>query len=372
MNILVSGGAGFIGSFLTDSLINKGHKVRIYDNLEYQVHQGKIPNYLNKKAEFIKANITDTSLLDKALQNIDIVFHEAAMVGVGQSMYQIAKYTRVNTYGTALLLDLIVNKHKNHIKKLVVAASMSEYGEGLYRCENCGDIQPDLRSEQQLRKKMWELFCPNCKSRLTPRPTPEKMQLSCSSIYAQNKRDQEEMSIMMGKTFKIPVVALRYFNVYGPRQSLSNPYTGVAAIFISRIKANNPPVINEDGNQSRDFVSVHDIVDANLAVMSNPKTDYQVFNVASGRKMTIYNLAKLLITIQNSKKDMKPLIQNKFRKGDIRHCIADISKIRKTIGWRPKVTHEKGFKELIDWSSTAESVDHFEKAQSILQKKGIL
>ncbi|OGK17792.1 hypothetical protein A2866_05520 [Candidatus Roizmanbacteria bacterium RIFCSPHIGHO2_01_FULL_39_8] len=373
MNILVTGGAGFIGSFLTDSLIKKGHKVRIYDNLEYQVHQGKIPEYLNKKAEFIRADITNASLLDKALQDIDIVFHEAAMVGVGQSMYQIGKYTRINTYGTGLLLDLIINKHKKHIKKLIIAASMSEYGEGLYRCDNCGDIKPDLRSEQQLQKKTWELVCPNCRSVLRPKATSEKTPLITSSIYALNKRDQEEMVMMIGKAFKIPSVALRYFNVYGPRQSLANPYTGVAAIFISRIKANKPPVINEDGNQSRDFVSVHDIVSANIAVMKNPKADYQIFNVGSGDKITILKLSQLLIKLQSGNNSgLLPLIRNEFRKGDIRHCFADITKINRTIGWQPKMNFEKGLDELIRWSKTAYSEDLFDKAQSILQKKGVI
>ncbi len=370
MKILVTGGAGFIGSFLVDRLVKLGHAVTIYDNLEPQVHQGKIPIYLNKKARFIRADICDRAKLDRALKNIDIIFHEAAMVGVGQSMYEIAKYTKVNTYGTALLLDLIVNKHRDHIQKLIVAASMSEYGEGLYNCRNCGDIKPELRSEKQLNKKQWELRCPNCSSILKPKSTDEKTPLSASSIYAINKKDQEEMVITIGKAFNIPTVALRYFNVYGPRQSLSNPYTGVAAIFISRIKANKNPVIFEDGNQSRDFVSVHDIVDANIAVMKNKKSDYKVFNVGSGKKISIAQLGKLLIRLLDPRRTLE--ITNQFRKGDIRHCFSDISKIGREIGWKPKVDLKNGLTELIAWSQKAESKDLFDQANKILQRKGVI
>lgn len=370
MKILVTGGAGFIGSFLVDELVKKGHAVTIYDNLEPQVHHGKIPDYLNKKTKFIKADICNKRELDNALDEIEIVFHKAAMVGVGQSMYEIKKYTKVNTYGTAVLLDLIVNKHRDHIKKLIVAASMSEYGEGLYNCKKCGKVKPTLRSEQQLKLQQWELRCLNCDSVLIPIPTSEDTLLSNSSIYAINKRDQEEMCLLIGKSFNIPTVALRYFNVYGPRQSLSNPYTGVAAIFISRIKAGKNPTIFEDGTQSRDFVSVHDIVDANLAVMNNKKADYQVFNVGSGNKITIAQLGKLLINLLNPK--LKLEITSQFRKGDIRHCFSDIAKIKSEIGWAPKVKLKNGLRELIEWSETADSKDLFDQAKKILQKKGVV
>ncbi|MBI3619780.1 GDP-mannose 4,6-dehydratase [Candidatus Roizmanbacteria bacterium] len=370
MKVLVTGGAGFIGSFLTDELIRKGHRVTVFDNLEPQIHHGKKPSYLNPKARFVKADITDPQPLDVVLRDIDIIFHEAAMIGVGQSMYQIGKYTKVNTYGTALLLDLVVNKHRNHIKKIIVAASMSEYGEGLYRCEKCGNIKPLLRKESQLEKQQWEVSCPNCNLILRPKPTPETTPLECNSIYALNKRDQEDMSLTIGKTYKIPTVALRYFNVYGPRQSLSNPYTGVAAIFISRIKAGKSPVVFEDGKQSRDFISVHDIVSANISVMADKRADYQTFNVGSGKKITITALADLILKTMKSKIPIR--IENRFRKGDIRHCFANIKKITKTLGWSPKTSREQGMKELIDWSINADSKDFFDEARQILQQKGVL
>lgn len=370
MRILVTGGAGFIGSFLVDKLVSFGHKVTIYDNLEPQVHHGKKPPYLNKEAEFIKADVCDKDKLDKALKSVEVVFHEAAMVGVGQSMYEIIKYTRVNELGTATLLDLIVNKHKDHIKKVIVAASMSQYGEGLYKCGKCGKIKPPLRNEGQLNRRQWELKCPNCQKYLTPLPTNETVPLNCNSIYAISKRVQEDLALMIGKTFRVPTVALRYFNVYGPRQSLSNPYTGVAAIFISRIKASKRPVIFEDGLQSRDFVSVHDIVSANIAVMESDKADYQVFNVGSGKKVTILELAKLITKLFG--KRTNPKITNTYRKGDVRHCFADITKIRKILSWTPKVDFMEGMRELIKWSNQEESTDLFEQASKILKAKGVI
>jgi len=370
MNILVTGGAGFIGSYLVDALISQGNKVRIYDNLEPQVHQGQIPDYLNKDAELIQGDVNNREMLDKALTDIDVVFHEAAMVGVGQSMYEIAKYTNANTMGTAVLLDLIVNKHRDHIRKLIVAASMSEYGEGLYTCQNCGDMKPNLRQEDDMKKGNWDPFCPKCNTPLSPKPTPETTPLQCNSIYAINKRDQEDMTLNIGKAFQIPVVALRYFNVFGPRQSLSNPYTGVAAIFMSRLKANHNPIVFEDGKQSRDFVSVHDIVSANIAVMHDDRANYQIFNVGSGRSISIGDIGNLIINITNSNQILE--INSKYRKGDIRHCFADISKITKALGWKPQITLEEGLKELIEWSKDKKSEDLFEESQKILKAKGVV
>ena len=370
MKILVTGGAGFIGSYLVDSLIQKGHSVRIYDNLEPQVHQGKTPSYLNPKAEFIKADICDDLSLDKALSDIDIVYHEAAMVGVGQSMYQPARYTKTNTYGTSVLLDLVVNKHKDHIKKMIVAASMSEYGEGLYTCPTHGEIKPNLRQEKDMTKGIWEPLCPQCQQPLNAKGTTETTQLACNSVYAYNKKDQEDLFMVIGRAYGIPTVAFRYFNVFGPRQSLSNPYTGVAAIFISRIKAGNNPVVFEDGLQSRDFVSVHDIVQANILALDNPKADFQVFNVGSGQPTAIATIGQVLIDLLNS--PVKLDITNQFRKGDIRHCFADIGKIKSYLGFQPQTTLSDGLAELIDWSHGAESKDLYNQAYSDLKSKGLV
>ncbi|VVB88994.1 ADP-L-glycero-D-manno-heptose-6-epimerase [uncultured archaeon] len=332
MKVLVTGGAGFVGSHLVDELAKK-HEVVIYDNLEPQVHKN-VPEYLNSDAVFVQEDVRNRTKLNEAVEGSDIIFHEAAMVGVGQSMYQVEKYMDVNTMGTAKLLDILANEEHN-VKKLIVASSMSIYGEGKYECPDCGIIHPMLRSNEQLKKREWEMKCPNCDRVVKPVPTDENKTLQPTSIYAISKKDQEEMCLAVGRAYGIPAVALRYFNIYGPRQALSNPYTGVCAIFSSRIKNNNPPIIFEDGLQTRDFVSVHDIVRANLLVMEKSKADYEMFNVGTGKPVSILDIASTLSKLYG--KNLKPEIVEKYRSGDIRHCYADISKIKK-LGFKPEVT----------------------------------
>ena len=245
--ILVTGGAGFIGSHTVDLLIKHGYQVTIIDNLEPQVHGKQKPDYINKDADFIQHDIQDRNFLSEVISEVDAIIHLAALVGVGQSMYQIERYINTNTKATATLLDILA-KQEHNIRKLVVASSMSVYGEGKYYCQKCAaEAYPNLRPEEQLRKQHWDQKCPNCRSTLNPLPTDENKPLMPTSIYAQSKRHQEEMCLLTGKTYDIPTVALRYFNVYGSRQSLSNPYTGACAIFTSRILNNKPPYIFEDG-----------------------------------------------------------------------------------------------------------------------------
>lgn len=367
MRVLVTGGAGFIGSHITDALIQKGHEVRIMDNLEPQVHEGKVPPYLNPKAEFMKGDVTSREDWNKALEGVEVIFHEAAAVGVGQSMYQIEKYVKANTLGTALLLDILVNKNFD-IKKVLVASSMSIYGEGAYKCGDCGIVFPRLRSEEQLKRHEWEVKCPRCGSPLTPLPTDEEKPLNPTSIYAITKKDQEEMVLSVGRAYGIPTVALRYFNIFGERQSLSNPYTGVCAVFCSRIKNNNPPVIYEDGRQSRDFVSIKDIVNANLLLMEKNRAKWEPFNVGSGKSTTIAQVAKILVGIYGKK--IKPEIIGKYRAGDIRHCFSDIRKIS-GLGFKPEVKFESGLRQLVKWSEGISAVDRFEQAESELKKRGL-
>ncbi len=366
---LVTGGAGFIGSFIVDELIRRGHTVRIYDNFDPQVHPGgKTPKHLNPDAECIQGDVRDYDSLKKALDGIEVVFHKAAAVGVGQSQYHIKQYVDVNVGGTANLLDILANE-KTKVSKLIVAASMSSYGEGQYECEDCGIVRPEMRSEDQMAEQDWELYCPVCYEPVHPMPTEEDKRLECHSIYAITKKNQEEMVLNIGGTYGIPAVALRYFNVYGPRQSLSNPYTGVAAIFLSRIKHDHPPVVYEDGLQTRDFVSVHDIVRANMLVMEDEELS-GFYNIGTGQGRSIREIAELLLKL-NGKNDLEPEITGKFRKGDIRHCVADISKARETFGFQPQVKFEEGMKELLEWSATAESDDKFEEARQELLKRGL-
>lgn len=366
--ILVTGGAGFIGSFLVDQLIEQGHEIRILDNLEPQVHQGKTPDYLNPKAEFIKGDVLDMDTIKKAIEDVEIVFHEAAMVGVGQSMYQITRYVNANITGTANLLDVLVNK-ENSVKKVMVAASMSSYGEGAYKDASGNVVYPSIRPTTQLEKHDWVNKADDG-SELTPIPTPETKPFHENSIYAITKANQEDMVLNIGKSYGIPSVALRYFNVFGPRQSLSNPYTGVAAIFMSRILNNNRPTVFEDGLQTRDFISVHDIVRANIMAMNSSSADYEMFNVGTGNPRSILGIAQTLAKICG--KEIEPEVTGQFRKGDVRHCYADISKIKSAIGFEPKVSFEEGMQELIEWSKNQESVDKVDDATEELKKKGLL
>ncbi len=366
---LVTGGAGFIGSFLVDELVQRGHRVRIYDNLTPQVHPNSImPDYINQDAEFIHGDVRDYDSLKQALDSVDVVFHEAAAVGVGQSQYQVKHYVDVNIGGTANLLDILANE-KTEVSKLIVAASMSSYGEGQYACDACGDVMPPLRSAKHMEQQDWEMHCPHCQAIVRAVPTSESKLLECNSIYAITKKVQEEMVLNIGMTYGIPAVALRYFNVYGPRQSLSNPYTGVAAIFLSRIKNDHAPVIFEDGRQTRDFVSVHDIVRANLLAMEHEALS-GVYNIGNGVPRPIADIAETLISLYG--KTLKPEITLSFRKGDIRHCVADITKAANQLGYAPQVAFEDGMQELLRWSETAQSQDKFEEARKELQQRGLV
>ena len=316
-NILVTGGAGFIGSFLVDKLVEQGHEVTVFDNLTDQVHHGKIPSYLNKKAKFVNADIRDYDELKKHVLDTEIIFNFAARVGVGQSMYEIKDYTDVNQQGTANLLHVLANE-EHDVKKVIVASSMSIYGEGSYKDSDTGTLYHNTeRTIEQLRRKEWEPKSPDGKA-LVPFPTPENKPAVCKSIYAISKKNQEDMTINVGEAYGIPSVALRFFNTYGPRQALSNPYSGVAAMFMSRIKNNKPPIIFEDGKQLRSLISVHDIIQACILSMEKNAANYDIFNVGGEEVSSVMELAQTLIDIYGA--DLKTRVNNQFRVGDIRHC----------------------------------------------------
>lgn len=367
--VLVTGGLGFIGSHVVDLLVKKGYHVKILDSLEPQVHgsQGELPRYYNKNAVLLRGDVRKRADLMKALEDTDAAIHLAAAVGVGQSMYEIEKYVSSNTYATANLLDLIVNRKP--IKKLVVASSMSIYGEGKYMCETCGVVAPNLRGEEHLAKQEWELLCPTCGKKIKPVHTSEDKPLMPTSIYAQTKRHQEEMCLLIGKTYGIPTVALRFFNVYGPRQALRNPYTGVAAIFISRILHSNPPYVFEDGNQTRDFVHVEDLARGVVLALEKNGANYEAVNVGTGKASSIKMIADELIGASGL--TIKPHISGRYRKGDVRHCYADITKARKLLGYEPKVTLKDGLGKLFDWAkeNNLESVDLFDTALKELEQR---
>jgi dTDP-L-rhamnose 4-epimerase len=369
-SILVTGGAGFIGSHIVDELVKRGHHVRILDCLDPQVHgkDRRKPDYLNPKAEFMVGDVRDRADVKKALDGVDVLFHEAAAVGVGQSMYQIEHYASVNTMGAAVLLDEVVNG-KHGIKRMIVASSMSIYGEGTYECGKCGRINPDCRPQSQLEAHEWEMKCPKCGGVAKPVPTSEEKPLKPMSVYAIGKRDHEELVLSVGTAYGIPSVALRYFNVYGPRQSLSNPYTGVCAIFQSNLKNDNPPIVYEDGLQTRDFVDVRDVVQANMLALESGKADFGIFNVGGGRPISVLYIAETFAKLYGKK--IRPDVKNKFRAGDIRHCYADITRISR-LGYKPKISFEDGMRDLVEWGKSQEAVDLSQSALKELKERKLV
>jgi dTDP-L-rhamnose 4-epimerase len=352
-----------VGSHLADALLEQGHRVRVLDDLTPQVHGGKKPGYLAPDVELLVGDIRDPKAIRAALADVDVIFHFAATVGVGQSMYEINRYMSVNTQGTAELLQALLDT-RHFPEKLIVASSMSIYGEGRYVCSSCGlEAAPQVRPVTQLKAGKWDLACTACGGVLLPRPTDEAKPSEINSIYALSKRDQEELCLIYGRTYGTPVTALRFFNIYGTRQALSNPYTGVAAIFAARLINGQIPLVFEDGEQMRDFVSIHDIVRANILAMNRPSSNGEVINIGSGKPISIRQVAELLA--RSLGKQIKPSITQKYRAGDIRHCYADLTKARTLLGYEPLVTHEEGFSELATWLQAQQAED---KAETMLRE----
>ena len=366
--VLVTGGAGFVGSHTIDALLRAGHSVRLLDNLDPQVHNDGVPGYLAKEIELQRGDMRDIDAVRTAVRGIDVIYHFAAAVGVGQSMYEIARYMEVNTQGTANLLQALLDNGAG-FEKLIVASSMSIYGEGQYQCREHGTLAPPPRPMRQLRAKDWEPHCPECDQALVPVPTSEEKPLQCTSYYALSKKDQEEMVLLFGRTYDVPVVALRYFNIYGTRQALSNPYTGVAAIFGSRLLNDRTPLIFEDGSQVRDFVSVHDVVQANLLAMTSDRANGRALNIGSGQPITIREVAAILG--EELGKPVPVEITGKFRAGDIRHCYADISRAREVLGYTPNFGFRNGVAELVSWLRSQTAVDRVHEASQQLSSYGL-
>jgi dTDP-L-rhamnose 4-epimerase len=369
--VLITGGAGFIGSHLADELLGRGYRVRALDSLAPQVHgsggeRGQWPGYLDREVERVAGDLRDPDAVRRALRDVDSVVHLAAVVGVGQSMYEIQRYVSINCLGTSVLLEALIDRP---VERLLVASSMSIYGEGLYRAPD-GRITPAVeRTPEQLRAHDWEVRSAEGEP-LTPVPTPETKTPTLPSIYALSKYDQERMCLMIGSAYGIPTVALRFFNIYGTRQALSNPYTGVLAIFGSRFLNNKPPLINEDGYQQRDFVSVYDIVQACRLALEVPGAAGHALNVGSGRPQTILGLAERMADVLG-KEHLRPEVTGKYRVGDIRHCFPDISLARQVLGYEPRVALEEGLVELASWLEQQEAVDRVEEARAELAARGL-
>lgn len=369
MQVLVTGGAGFIGSHLVDALLAQGHTVRILDALVPQVHgpNAAWPSWVPAGVEAQRGDVRDPATWATALTGCEVVYHLAAEVGVGQSMYEITRYMDANTMGTAHLLEILA-QGRFRPRKLIVASSMSIYGEGAYRTSGGEVVYPALRTEATLQQRQWDVFAPHADA-LTPLPTDEDKPLRPTSIYAVSKRDQEEMCLSVGRAYGIPTVAFRFFNVYGPRQALSNPYTGVAAIFSGRLLNGKAPVIFEDGHQGRDFINVKDIVQGLLLPLTTDAADYEAVNLGTGRCIGVLEVAETLIRQLGS--DVAPLVNHQYRAGDIRYCFADIRKAQRLLGFAPTVSFEAGMEELVTWLRQQTAVDRVDAATAELAARGL-
>jgi dTDP-L-rhamnose 4-epimerase len=367
MKTLVTGGAGFIGSHLVRSLLDRGDEVVVLDSLEPQVH-GDTPPELPASVELIVGDVGDAAAADRALRGVDRVVHLAAVVGVGQSMYEIARYTERNTMATARFLERVVAQRPMPVK-LVVASSMSIYGEGEYACDEHGRIAPGPRPEEQLLTRSWELTCERCSNELRSVGTSEAKQLIPTSIYAITKRDHEELCIVTGAAYGIPAVALRFFNVYGPGQALSNPYTGVAAIFASRLLNGRAPIVFEDGQQSRDFIHVSDIVRGILLALESERAAGHALNLGTGVPTSVAEVAHVIA--RGLGLEIEPEFNGRYRAGDIRHCRADVTLARELLGFEAQVPFANGMGELLEWLRGQSAVDRVGDATSELAARGL-
>ena len=373
-NILITGGAGFIGSNLTVKLVSKGYNVTILDNLSKQIHgenqDSTLYNSIKDKATFILGDVCNKSDWQKALRNQDSVIHLAAETGTGQSMYEITRYNEVNIIGTAHLLNILANQ-EHTIEKILIASSRSIYGEGKYLCHNHGVTFPNERNAADMAKGNFNPICNKCNKELILKATDENSKIHPSSIYGITKQQQEQMILLMGKALKIPAVALRYQNVYGPGQSLSNPYTGILSIFSTRLLNGNDIDIYEDGEESRDFVFIDDVVDATVLALEKKEANHQIFNVGSGVATTVLEVANTLKKLYASNVNIN--ISGKYRLGDIRHNYADLSKIKNVLGFHPKFNFRTGISEFVNWVKTQNiQEDKYENSIKELKQKGLI
>ncbi|MBM4764482.1 SDR family NAD(P)-dependent oxidoreductase [Bacillus sp. B15-48] len=374
MDVLITGGAGFIGSSLALKLLDGGYKVKVLDNLSPQIH-GKIPEQselymrIKDKVEFVYGDVRSKSDLRKALNGVNVVVHLAAETGTGQSMYEIDKYIEVNIKGTANLLDLIANE-PNEVKKLVVASSRAVYGEGRYLCYTHGEVFPGQRIEEHLSKGDFNVKCPKCDENVEATSTTEDSQIQPSSIYGFTKYGQENMCMVMGKALGIPVVGLRYQNVYGPGQSLKNPYTGILSIFSTRIKNGNDLNIFEDGTESRDFVYIDDVVAATMKAIELDEANDQIFNVGTGIATDVLKVANTLVEKYQS--NAKILVTGQYRLGDIRHNFADLSNVFNKLTFVPQYDFEDGIEHFVEWVNEQEiEEDNYDIAMTEMKDKGL-
>ncbi|MFL5759961.1 MAG: NAD-dependent epimerase/dehydratase family protein [Thermomicrobiales bacterium] len=363
---LVTGGAGLIGSHIVDQALAAGWDVRILDSLERQTHRSGKPPWIPQEADFLRGDVRRRRDWERALDGVDVVFHEAAYGGY---MPEIAKFIHVNAYGTALLLETI-RERKLPVRKVVLASSQAVYNEGAYRCPDHGHFFGVTRAVAQLARGDFEMRCPFCGAAATPAPTSEDAPMGGENVYAISKADQERLLISCGRATGIPVVALRYSCTYGPRQSLFNPYTGVIAIFCTRLLNDRPPIVYEDGHQSRDLIFVDDVARANMLVATDERANGRIFNVGTGQAVEIGELARILA--RRLDKEIEPLLPGEFRPGEMRALISDVSRIAE-LGFQPAIDLATGIDRYLDWISAQGPIkDYFAAAERILRRKQIV
>jgi dTDP-L-rhamnose 4-epimerase len=368
-HVLVTGGAGFIGSHLVDALLARGERVRVLDNLDPLAHPGGRPSHLDPEAELMEGDLRDERVVGRSLDGVDRVFHLGGVVGNGESMVNVRRAVDHNAGGTATLLEAVVAR-RDRIRRLVAASSMVVYGEGSYRCPEHGLVHPPLRPSEQLGRRDWEPHCPACGGSTEPVPTSEDAPLRPTSVYGITKRDQEELALVLGRAYGVETVALRYLNVYGPRQALGNPYTGVAAIFAGRVLNGRRPLVFEDGAQIRDLVHVSDVVRATVLAMDAPGAPGHAINVATGRRVRILDLAVRIGAALGS--DLSPAVTGEYRSGDIRHCFADVSRARDLLGFEARTTLEEGLPQQAAWVARNVVAERGEEALADLRSRGLV
>ena len=373
-SVLISGGAGFIGSNLALKLLDRGYEVTILDNLNPQIH-GFAPeksysyNLIKDKVRFVKGDVNSAQDWEVALREVNVVIHLAAETGTGQSMYEINKYVNSNIGGTANLLELLT-EDKHHVNKLVIAASRAVYGEGKFECKKHGVVYPESRADKDMKKGDFEVKCPICNDKVTVLATDENSKLHPTSVYGFTKQAQEELCIIVGKSINVPVVSFRFQNVYGPGQSLKNPYTGILSIFSTRIKNGNDLNIFEDGLETRDFVYIDDVTDAIILGIEKDAANYEIFNVGSGEKIDVLTVANVLK--EKYKANIKINVTGNYRLGDIRHNLGDLSSISAKLGYYPKVSFKEGISNFVDWVEKQEvESDNYELSIQEMKNKGL-
>jgi dTDP-L-rhamnose 4-epimerase len=374
MRVLITGGAGFIGSHLAECLLSNDHEVRIFDNLSPQIHGDSkvLTKPLLGNVDLIIGDVRDKEAFSKALDNQEIIVHLAAETGTGQSMYEIQRYESTNIQGTAILFDHLINSSKRTINKVVVASSRSIYGEGKYRCQVHDFVYPNVRKKEDLLIGKYEPTCPICNEKCSLVETDEDSKIHPTSFYGLTKQVQEQTTLMFARTMGISGFALRYQNVYGPGQSLNNPYTGILAIFANQARENKLINIFEDGKESRDFVYIDDVVEATYQAITHEETAVEALNVGSGHRVTVHEVAEQIVKFFKS--ESKVEVTGAFREGDIRHNIASLNKVKEVLEFNPRWNFEDGINEFLKWADNQQPLETsgYEKSLIEMKRKGLL